>query len=198
MREVGSDGASPSQAKPWWQSRTLIGIAVMLLSQILRRWHVDIVDAELSDILTTAMDAVGAFLAIYGRVNARKAIKLTTPGGPFNPRAEVRRGTRANRGSASLDAMLLAGMCFLFLGMALYALPATARLADLPVPEAVGDRPVSEWMQVVRVEDSRPFFVRLLASVRCTPTAALVHGTDGKNGMDVRISKIVITGRAEF
>jgi hypothetical protein len=173
--------------KPWWQSRTLIGVAVMLLSQILRRWHVDIVDAEISDILTMVLDAVGASLAIYGRINARKALKLTVPGGPFNRKATGSTATRANRGSATLDVLLLGAMFFLLLGMALYALPA-ARVPQIPVPELIGGRPVAEWVQIVRLEDNRPFLARLLSSIRATPSAALVTTEDGTT----RILKIEI------
>jgi hypothetical protein len=41
------------------------------------------------------MDAIGAFLAVYGRMNARKKIKMTKPGGAFNPKAEVRKAKKA-------------------------------------------------------------------------------------------------------
>ena len=81
--------------KPWWQSRTLIGVAVMVLSQILRAWRVDVIDEELTQILTLCLDTVGAGLAIYGRIDARHALRATRPGGAFNPRAEVRRGKKA-------------------------------------------------------------------------------------------------------
>lgn len=108
--QVGTDEAVPS--KPWWQSKTLIGIAVMLLSQALRHFKVDLIDAELTDMLTLALDTVGAALAIYGRVNARKALKLTTPGGPFNPRAEIRRGRRAGYVRTAMLCSL--AFCFLF------------------------------------------------------------------------------------
>lgn len=96
MNKEGGPYAAPL-VKPWWQSKTLIGIAVMLLSQLLRHFKVDIIDAELTDILTLCLDTFGAGLAIYGRIDARHKLKLTRPGGPFNPRAEVRRGKRAGQ-----------------------------------------------------------------------------------------------------
>lgn len=80
--------------KAWWQSRTIIGIVVMLLAQILKLLKVDIVNDELTQIVTLAMDTMGASLAIYGRVKARKQIKRTVPGGAFNPNAEVRRAKK--------------------------------------------------------------------------------------------------------
>ena len=77
--------------KAWWQSRTIIGIVVMLLAQVLKWLNVDIVNEELTDIVTIAMETAGAGLAVYGRVKARKTLRRTRPGGLFNPNAEVRR-----------------------------------------------------------------------------------------------------------
>lgn len=108
------------EGKAWWQSRTIIGVAVMLLSQALRHANVDIVDAELTDMITLALDTLGAALAIYGRVNARKQLKLTMPGGAFNPRAEVRRGKRAGYINWPLILSLAAVAC-MWIGLSLFA-----------------------------------------------------------------------------
>ncbi len=113
MNKEGGPYAAPL-VKPWWQSKTLIGIAVMLLSQLLRHFKVDLIDQELTDILTLVLDTVGAGLAIYGRVNARKALKLTMPGGPFNPSAEVRRGKRSGHVRWSLVFSMAGIACFWF------------------------------------------------------------------------------------
>ena len=83
------------EEKYWFQSRTIIGVFVMILSQVLRYFNVDIVSHEITEILVISMDAVGAFLAVYGRMNARKKIKMTKPGGAFNPKAEVRKAKKA-------------------------------------------------------------------------------------------------------
>lgn len=82
------------EEKYWFQSRTIIGVLVMLLSQVLRYFKVDIVSHELTDIITISMDAVGALLAVYGRIGARKKLKMTKPGGSFNPNAEVRKAKK--------------------------------------------------------------------------------------------------------
>ncbi len=66
----------------------------MILSQVMRYFNVDIVSHEITDIVTISMDAIGAFLAVYGRMNARKKIKMTKPGGAFNPNAEVRKAKK--------------------------------------------------------------------------------------------------------
>jgi hypothetical protein len=81
--------------KYWFQSRTIIGVFVMILSQVLRYFNVDIVSHEITDIVTISMDAIGAFLAVYGRMTARKKLKMTKPGGSFNPNAEVRKAKKA-------------------------------------------------------------------------------------------------------
>ena len=82
------------EEKYWFQSRTIIGVFVMIVSQALRWMNVDIVNQELTDIVVISMDAIGAFLAVYGRIDARKKIKMTKPGGKFNPNAEVRKAKR--------------------------------------------------------------------------------------------------------
>jgi hypothetical protein len=85
---------SDTEAKAWWQSRTIIGVVVLLLAQVLKLLKVDIVNEELTLLVTLALDTLGATLAIYGRVKARKAIRRTNPGGAFNKHAEVRKAKR--------------------------------------------------------------------------------------------------------
>ena len=83
------------ETKPWWQSRTILGIVIMVVAQVLKYLKVDIANEELTSIVYLIAETLGASLAIYGRVKARKAIKRTRPGGPFNPNAEVRRAKKA-------------------------------------------------------------------------------------------------------
>lgn len=82
------------ETKAWWQSRTILGVLIMLLAQVLKLAKVDIANDELTQIVYLAAETLGASLAIYGRVKARKAIRRTTPGGAFNPNAEVRKAKR--------------------------------------------------------------------------------------------------------
>jgi hypothetical protein len=82
------------ETKAWWQSRTILGIVIMLAAQVLKYLKVDIANEELSSIVYLAAETLGASLAIWGRVKARKAIKRTRPGGKFNPHAEVRSAKR--------------------------------------------------------------------------------------------------------
>jgi uncharacterized membrane protein len=135
------------ETKNWWQSRTIIGVIVLLLAQVLKYFKVDIVNEELTDIVVLVMDFVGASLAIYGRVKARKTIKRTKPGGKFNPNAEVRRAkpVRAK-----------------FLGIFLLFIVAQADASELRYPAYVWhDNP----LKMCNVVDQRPFLVRLLDSL---------------------------------
>lgn len=82
------------ETKPWWQSRTIIGAVAVFLGLGLRASGIDILNEEITTLLTITLEGVGATLAIVGRVKARKAIKKTFPGGAYNPNAEVRRAKR--------------------------------------------------------------------------------------------------------
>ena len=85
---------SDNESKAWWQSRTIIGAVAVFLGLALRASGIDILNEELTHLLSLALEGVGASLAIVGRVKARKAIKRTTPGGAFNKHAEVRKAKR--------------------------------------------------------------------------------------------------------
>jgi hypothetical protein len=89
------------------------------------------------------MEAVGAGLAVYGRVKARKNIRRTKPGGLFNPNAEVRKAKPAKK----------------FLGIFLIF---TLSTFAIPYPSHVWyENPI----KVTPIVDDRPFFIRLLDSL---------------------------------
>lgn len=85
---------SDTETKAWWQSRTIIGAVAVFLGLALRASGIDILNEELTHLLSLALELVGASLAVVGRVKARKAIRRTTPGGKYNPNAEVRKAKR--------------------------------------------------------------------------------------------------------
>ena len=195
-------------AKAWWQSRTIIGIVVMLLSQILKICKVDIVPQELADIVSLVMDAAGAGLAIYGRINARQALKMTVLGGPWNTKADVRRATaapRRDRGRASLVALWAVIIAFALIGLVIGSGgrdrtdPAdrsdrTNLIARAEAMQA-GGKPLAEWIQVVPVVDNRPFWQRVFASVR--PSVAVAYSS-ANGAVSVQLTKIELRGGAEF
>jgi hypothetical protein len=133
-----------TEEKAWWQSRTIIGIVVMLLAQALKLLKVDIVNEELTDIVTLAMESIGAGLAIYGRVKARKNIRRTRPGGLFNPNAEVRKAKPVKK----------------FLGI--FLIFAATKMSAMPYPSHVWyENPI----KVTPIVDDRPFMIRLIDSL---------------------------------
>lgn len=134
-----------NETKAWWQSRTIIGIVVMLLAQVLKWLKIDIVNEELTDIVTLAMESIGAALAIYGRVKARKAIRRTRPGGQFNPNAEVRRAKPVRSRLLGLFILILSINCH----------------AQAYPSHVWYDNPI----EVRPVVDDRPFLIRLLDSL---------------------------------
>jgi hypothetical protein len=136
------------ETKAWWQSRTIIGVIVLILAQALKYLKIDIVNEELTDIVVLAMDAIGATLAIYGRVKARRTLTGTIPGGQFNPNAEVRRAKPVRKK---------------FLGIFLLFIVAQAQATELRYPAHVWhENPI----KVREIIDERSFLVRLLVSVK--------------------------------
>jgi len=135
------------ETKAWWQSRTIIGVIVILLAQLLKYFKVDIVNEELTEIVTLVMDFAGTSLAIYGRVKARKQIKRTAPGGKFNPKAEVRKAKPVRKKVFGVFLLIAcANICY----------------SEIPYPSHVWyDNPI----EVHPIEDRRSFIVRLLDSL---------------------------------
>jgi len=142
--------------KAWWQSRTIIGIVVMLLAQVLKWLNVDIVNEELTDIVTLAMESIGAGLAIYGRVKARKTIRRTKPGGEFNPNAEVRKAKPARK--------RIFGVYLLFI---------SAHCSAIAYPSHVWyENPI----KVTTIVDDRHFLIRLIDSLWISVSVLPIKG----------------------
>ena len=142
--------------KAWWQSRTIIGIVVMLLAQVLKWLNVDIVNEELTDIVTLAMESIGAGLAIYGRVKARKTIRRTKPGGEFNPNAEVRKAKPARK--------RIFGVYLLFI---------SAHCSAIAYPSHVWYENPIKFQTIV---DDRPFLIRLIDSLWISVSVLPIKG----------------------
>lgn len=144
--------------KAWWQSRTIIGVIVLILAQVLKYLKIDLVNEELTDIVVLAMDAIGATLAIVGRVKARKSLTGTIPGGQFNPNAEVRRAKPVRKK---------------FLGIFLLFIVAQAQATELRYPAHVWHE---NPLKVCEVVDERPFLIRLLISVKDSLVLLPING----------------------
>lgn len=64
--------------KPWWQSKTLWGAAVTLLSAVLGLAGLELADGDrtsLTELLTSLGAAMGGLMALYGRITARARIR---------------------------------------------------------------------------------------------------------------------------
>lgn len=63
-------------AKPWWQSRAVIGALVVLVAQVARLVGVEIDSAELTDALLQLLEITGATVALWGRVRATRPVRF--------------------------------------------------------------------------------------------------------------------------
>ena len=198
----------PLDPKKPWESRTIIGAVITIISLVASFKNVKIDVASLTDNVMDVIGLFGAAMVIWGRFKATRPISFTggtMPGGQFNPKAEVKKAEPVSpaprppgqSGRADVDALLIIAGLFLLVGISFCAFPNNAPLASREAPEVIAHRQAADWMQVVRVEDTRPFFARLLASLKCTPTLAIVRGAAG-GSCGVTLTEIEITGGAEF
>ena len=72
-------------AKPWWQSRTVIGLAASGLALLASRWGYQVDDAHLTSLLMEIVQFAGLVLAFFGTVTRQ---------GPIDPTLVARVGTR--------------------------------------------------------------------------------------------------------
>lgn len=64
--------------KPWWQSKTLWGAAVTLLSAVLGLAGLELAEGDrtsLTELLTSFGAAMGGLMALYGRITAKARIR---------------------------------------------------------------------------------------------------------------------------
>lgn len=78
-----------ARPKPWYRSRTLIGLAVLLASQAAKGAGLEIESEALTDAIVTGLDLLGAALVWWGRVAAtrpisRKILPGVVLGGPVD------------------------------------------------------------------------------------------------------------------
>ena len=76
---------TPEAPKPWWTSRTILGLAASGMALIVSRWGWQVDDEHLTQLLTEAVQFGGLVLAFWGTV--RRA-------GPIDPTLVARVGDR--------------------------------------------------------------------------------------------------------
>lgn len=62
------------EAKPWWQSRTIIGAAAVVFASVLGGGNA-VLQQELTDLVLNAVAVFGAAVSIYGRFFATSKLK---------------------------------------------------------------------------------------------------------------------------
>lgn len=66
--------------KPIYTSKTIIGVVVLALSWAAERWGLPVTEGDLTEAATLILGAVGAVLAVYGRLSATKSISSSGSG----------------------------------------------------------------------------------------------------------------------
>lgn len=75
-----------TEPKPWWRSRTIIGLLVVVIAQIIRAaGHYEVDTAALADAVSAGLDIVGLALAWWGRVAASRPISRAVLPGVGDP-----------------------------------------------------------------------------------------------------------------
>ncbi len=78
MNDQTSTATDPiPDSKPFWQSKTLIGLLVMLMAPLAIQHIPGLTDADLTDFITKALELVGSGLVVYGRLRASKTLTLS-------------------------------------------------------------------------------------------------------------------------
>lgn len=67
----------PEPAKPWWQSRTIVGLLAAVLAGAAQAMGLEIGSAEITAILLPLAEFVGLVLAMWGTVRRKGAIDPT-------------------------------------------------------------------------------------------------------------------------
>ncbi|NKN33968.1 hypothetical protein [Marichromatium bheemlicum] len=65
----------PTSAKPWWRSRAVIGVLVVVLAQIASAAGIALDTTALTDALVALASLGGAGMALWGRVRARVPLR---------------------------------------------------------------------------------------------------------------------------
>ena len=63
-------------AKPWYQSRTIVGALIAILDGVCRLFGLEIDKATLTDLILAAAPIIGGALAWYGRAKVERPIRF--------------------------------------------------------------------------------------------------------------------------
>lgn len=69
--------ATPAMAtKPFWQSKTFWGLAVMVVSPLAAKYGLSVTDEDVGGLINVVAEAVGGVMIIIGRITATKKVTL--------------------------------------------------------------------------------------------------------------------------
>jgi hypothetical protein len=178
-----SNAERPSEGKPWWQSRTIIGAAAAILATVLGMvFKAEIPNEDVTELLLGLAAVVGSALAIYGRIKAkgpvevRKAVRAT-PEEISKARGGGQWGGNRKNGYAQLP-VLVAAACWICIALLCVAVMEIGRASggedrtdltdrtDLVFPDITETPDLSGWIKYSPPVDARPFLARLLDSLR--------------------------------
>lgn len=204
--------------KPWWQSRTIIGALMVLVAQALHAAHIEVGSEQLTDAAMEGITFFGTLMAIYGRVKASRPISFTSKptmeapsaagvSGPSSVPQKPAGFTKGSGGTAGFcRPVALAAVAVVLCGGTF-----VVALADNPVSITPGRRDVVTWLTPTDVivwstpVDERPFWVRLLTSLRIVPCtddgligAYVKHSADREDAVYFGTSRPMLVGGADF
>lgn len=73
--QVMLDQVALLEGKPWWQSRTIIGSLVALLSAALAGFGIVLDVSALTEAILLITGGIGSLVAIWGRFNATRTLR---------------------------------------------------------------------------------------------------------------------------
>ncbi|MBF0139809.1 MAG: hypothetical protein HQL74_05965 [Magnetococcales bacterium] len=65
--------------KHWYQSRTIWGAVILILSRFAPSLGLEVDPGSLTDLANSAADLAGVSMVLYGRVKAERPIRLSAP-----------------------------------------------------------------------------------------------------------------------
>ena len=64
----------PEETKPIWRSKTIIGLAMMVIGLIVKQFNLPISTTEIATVIAFILEGVGGILVFVGRLKADKKI----------------------------------------------------------------------------------------------------------------------------
>ncbi len=63
-----------NDTKKWWESKTIIGLAIMVLGLLIKQLKIPIAETEIAGIVAFICEGIGGIMVLIGRFKAQKKI----------------------------------------------------------------------------------------------------------------------------